>query len=100
MWYRFAIKDTPWEDFFELEETNNNEIVIKWYDWARNYLATNWLTDLVDSHKLEQPSISIIEMVEKPPDEWLYEEIAGQILCIQDHEKTIKHFQSLLSSKE
>lgn len=101
MWYKFAIKDTPWEDYLDLDKyfENKFEILIEWYDWASAYLSAEWLSELSKKCALNYPDICLIEQVEKPPETWLKTQIEYENACMEEHAKKAKFLYSLLKEE-
>jgi hypothetical protein len=97
MWYRFAIKDTPWENYIETNKTKNYDIIELWYDWAKNLLNTEMLLDIRTSFGTNQPPISVIEMVEKPSNQWLETQITQTMVFIERYNSYIEKCSKLLS---
>jgi hypothetical protein len=97
MWYRFAIKDTPWENFFETEGgEKDSDVLIKWYDWASCLLSKNWLEETSRHYDAVCPPMAIIELVEKPTRTWIEDAIQKEVSCALTHEKNIASLKNLL----
>jgi hypothetical protein len=97
MWYRFGIVGTDWCNYIFTEETSQEILVTKWYEWAGKYLKDEWLAELIKEFELKVPKIATLEMVQKPSKKWLEDKIKEEKQCMEEHSKYIEELLKLLS---
>jgi hypothetical protein len=77
MWFKVGIKDTNWCRYIELDSENKDIIISTWFNFAGAYLSSFFFTNAVTQWycELRYPDLCTIEMMEKPPQEWIKNEL-------------------------
>lgn len=77
MWFKVAIKNTNLCTYIELESENVHKLVQVWFviadKWLNSTIVCNAGLNYYNTGKY--PDLCEVEMMEKPPQKWLVEEL-------------------------